>query len=371
MNALFSLSGARTETAGRIVKERPYSLRVLRNIDDLHALKEAWNRLARRCGAKTFFSGHVFAENSWERHRGDFATRLHVIVVEREGELQLVMPLGRKWDWSGSRILRWLDSKTPLYNDVLVDPAADFEVLTEMVGEHLASLRFIRALKVDFVRQDSDLAQLLQALGADSRFRMTAHEIDLGQYSGWDAFFASRSKTSRQDYRRLFRRLGDHGGVKVEVIDDPKRLEEEISWIFALKRAWVLQRMGKPNWLSPPETEAWFRSTAVELSGDGQAFVLRMSCGDARVAAILVFRWRDTLFASKMAYDPAWAKYSPGWLLNWELIKLSFGEGIDHIDLMLGDEEWKERLTGEVCDTLKYRLSLRSGLVPATRGDRR
>ena len=145
-------------------------------------------------------------------------------------------------------------------------------------------------------------------------------------------------------------------------------LEEEIAWIFAIKREWVLERLGRPNWLSPPETAAWFNSTAVELSGNTQAFVLRLSCDNARVAAVLVYRYRATLFASKIAYDPSWERYSPGWLLNMDLIRLAFGQGFDHIDFMLGEDPWKKRLANQACDIRKYRLPLRLGLFPATDG---
>lgn len=299
--------------------------------------------------------------NSWERHRNDRSTRLHVIVVEGDGRLLFVMPLVIKRDWSGLRILRWLDSKTPLYNDVLVDPAADFPTLAAMVGEHLASIPFVRALKVGFVRQDSALARLLQGMGARSEPQTKSYELDLRKYSGWEDFIGSKSSSSRQSYRRMHRRLADRGRVEIERIGDPARLESEIAWIFATKRAWVRRRFGKDNWLSPPATEAWFRSAAVRLSGDGRAFVLRMSCNGSRVAATLVFRHGEALFASKIAYDPGWAKCSPGWLLNLELVRWGFGEGIHVVDFMLGEDPWKEGFSNVVCDVRKYRLALRLG----------
>lgn len=344
---------------------RPYALRVLADDDALNACVDAWDRLADRCGARSFFSRHLFATQSWARHRGDRTARLHVVVVERGGEFVLVLPLVRKRGWSGLWTLRGLDSKTPLYNDALVDPDADFDVLRAMVGRHLASVPLARVLKIGFVRADSMLARLLGELGARSQSTSTTSEIDLTRYSGWDDFIAGRSRSSRQAYGRYFRRLGERGDVEIEQIGDPERLAEEIAWIFAVKRAWVLKREGKPNWLTPPETEAWFRSTAVALAAGGQAFVLRLSCGGARVASVLVYRWRDTAFASKIAYDPAWSKQSPGWLMNWKLIELALAQDIARLDLLLGADEWKSRLTADVCDVRAYRLPLRLGLFPA------
>lgn len=348
------------------MNERPYKLQVLRNIDDLRLWTDKWAELATRCGASSFFSHHVFARWSWERHRQDARSQLHVIIVEREGGLQLVMPLVKKPNWSGLSTLRWLDSGTPLYSDLLVAPEADFKVLTAIVRAHLTSVPLVLFLKVGFVREGSSLARLMEALGARRKSSTTSYGLDLKKYSGWDDFFDGRSSTSRQAYRRLFRRLGDHGGVEIQQISDPNQLEEEISWIFAMKRKWVLQRLGKPNWLSPPETEAWFGSTAIELSADKQAFVLRLSCNHSRIAAVLVYCCRTTLFASKIAYDPLWAKYSPGWLLNLKLISLAFEQGFDYIDFMMGEDSWKTRLMNEVCDIHRYRLPLRLGLFPAT-----
>ncbi len=348
-----------------MVNERAYKLHVLRNLDELRVWSDRWDELASRCGTSTFFSHRVFAACSWERRRHDPASRLHVIIVEREGRLQLVMSLVRERDWFGLWTLRWLDSKTPLYNDVLVATEADLEILTGMVREHLASIPLARILRVGFVRQDSNLARLMEALGARSSVSTTAHELDLKQYSGWDDFLDKSSKSSRQAYRRLFRRLGEHGSVQVDQISDPEQLKKEIGWIFAMKRKWVLSRQGKPNWLSPPETEAWFGSTAAEFAGKKQAFVFVLSVGNSRVAAVLVYRCRATLFVSKIAYDPLWAKYSPGWLLNMDLIRLAFELGVEHIDFMFGEEQWKTRLTKGACEIRKYRLPLRLGLFPA------
>lgn len=356
--------GVRTEAqASRMDKECPYKLHVLRTTDDLMVWKDRWNELANRCGTNTFFSHHIFAEHCWQRHRGNSATRLHVIAVERAEELQLVMPLVQKREWTFLSTLRWLDSGTPLYCDALVDPEADVEALAAKVREHLLSVPFARLLKVGFVRPDTMLAQLMDSMGARSRSAPMSYGLDLAASSGWDDFLASRSSSSRQAYRRLFRRLGDHGRVRVEQICDPKHLEEEIAWIFATKRAWVLERYGGPNWLSPPETEAWFKSTAVRLSGNGQVFVLRLSCDQARVAAVLVYRFRSTLFASKIAYDPYWKRYSPGWLLNMDLIRVAFEQGIEHVDFMLGEDSWKTRLANRTCETRKYLLPLRLGLL--------
>ena len=182
------------------MNERPYELHVLRNINDLLLWKDRWDELASRCGTSAFFSHHIFAECSWERHRENPATRLHVIAVECAGALQLVMPLVRKRDWSFLSSLRWLDSRTPLYNEVLVDPEADFEVLAAVVRKHLTSVPLVRFLKVGFVRQDSMLARLMEALGARSRSATTSYGLDLTAYSGWDDFLAV-GRGNRMDIR--------------------------------------------------------------------------------------------------------------------------------------------------------------------------
>ena len=351
------------------MKEHLYELHVLQSIDDFEAWKASWEDLEKRSRGRSFFSNYAFIVESWKRHRSDKDSRPYVILITCDGELKLVMPLVMRRDWLILRKLRWLDTKTPLYCDVLVDQAAHLPTLSAMIREHLSSIRLARNLRVGFVREGSVLAHLLDGMGGRAEPETTSGELDLRRYSGWNDFIGRKSRGSRKYYGRMHRRLGDHGRVAIDQITDPEQLEREIAWIFAEKRDWVRRRFGRDNWLSPAETETLFRSTVIALAGEGRAFVMRLTCNDCRVAAVVVFRDRQVLFGSKIAYDPQWHKYSPGWLLNLELVRLGFEQGLETVDFMLGDDQWKAGFTNEVIDVRRYRLPLGFGIfgVPGSR----
>lgn len=336
----------------------PHNLHILRDVDELRDWKRPWEELASKCGSDGFFCEHVFILQSWQRHSADKGKNLHIILIERDGDLLFAMPLVRKREWPGTSSLRFLDSKTPLYNSVLVSQHIDPDTVVTILREHLHSIPWCRELKLGFVPDRSSLAQLVHRLHSRTKPYSTSFALDLTPFSSWEDYLAKRGSRSRQEYRRLMRRLGDSGRVEVERIGDENRMRGEIAWIFARKREWVVRRFGEENWISPPETESWFQATAAELSTRGQAFALRLSCGGRRIAALLMFRSCETLFLSKIAYDFAWAKFSPGWLLNLEAIKLGFCDSIERIDFMIGHDQWKDRLASETCVIEQSRLAL-------------
>lgn len=333
-------------------------LHVVRDLQTLDGWKERWDELAGRCGPDGFFCRYAFVEAFWRRHRLDRGKKLHVLLIEQGGRLRLAMPLILKQGWAGTSILRPLDSRTPLYDDALIDPGFDLDTAAAMLGRHLESTRWCRALKFGFVREGSSLAGLLGRLGATTGTRETTFALDLAPFSGWDDFIASRKAEAGRYRLRMMRRLGEIGHVELQRIADAGSMSEDIAWIFARKREWVLRRTGAANWISPPETESCFQEAAAKLSRTGEAFTMRLSCGGRRIAAMLLWRNADRLFLSKIAYDPAWSKYSPGWLLTLESVRLGFSEGVGRIDLMIGRDQWKDRLASEALAVRSYRLGL-------------
>jgi CelD/BcsL family acetyltransferase involved in cellulose biosynthesis len=149
-----------------------------------------------------------------------------------------------------------------------------------------------------------------------------------------------------REVRRKARKLArEHGPLRFERhAGDPAVLSRLLAW----KRA-QYARTGVPDVLAP----AWIRralAAVLEVQQPSFAGVLStLSAGDRLVAAHLGLRSQTVWHWWFPAYDPAFARYSPGLVLLLELVDAARAQGIRTIDLGKGDERYKSTLmTGSV-----------------------
>lgn len=335
-----------------------YELRVLGNEAALLSVQAEWNALAADCVGESFFTHFPFIVENWRRHAANPRNRLHIILIWRSRRLVFAMPLIRKRDIFLTASFVWLDSRMPFYDDILQAPEAEPEIVSDLVMRHFRSCRLIRKLKVKHVRDGSPASTLLRRLGADEKTREPSYSCDLTSFANWEDFLMSQSANLRQDYLRQLRNLEKSGAVRLQLISEPDKVNDEIAWLFQQKRQWARDRIGKNGWIFRPESETFIKATAKEYANSGEAFVLMLECGGKRVASIMAYHNKATIFLSKMTYDPAWKKYSPGWLLVLEICKLAFEKSARRIDFMTGSSMWKDRLSNDSCPILQFQLSL-------------
>lgn len=72
--------------------------------------------------------------------------------------------------------------------------------------------------------------------------------------------------------------------------------------------------------------------------------VSALTIGDRLAAVHLSLRCRETLHSWFPAYDPEFARYSPGMILLLEMARLGIEDGITRIDLGKGTENYKRKL---------------------------
>ena len=79
-----------------------------------------------------------------------------------------------------------------------------------------------------------------------------------------------------------------------------------------------------------------------------QVFVLFHDEIPISYMAGLVSKEQNCYYVPRLCIDPDFNKYSPGIILLVETIRLFIGQGIGHLDLMLGDEPYKMAMGGRI-----------------------
>jgi CelD/BcsL family acetyltransferase involved in cellulose biosynthesis len=323
-------------------------------------LKEQWDALAGTIGDRSLFASHTWLARSWQRQRAMPGRRLNIVLIRDSGGLVLAAPLVRVSGWLSRGTLRALDSLTPQYNDILVRPDR-LPQATDAFWRHIRSQWGIGALRMSGVRDDSATAAVLRAAPFHIGLSTVAPALDLSPHTTGDSWFAARSPASRYKYRRQLKALRQRGDTTFHRITGGVPLENAVRWLFRQKGEWVARRIGKQNWLTQPETASFFVDITQTLAASGEAWVDTLELDGEPVAATLIFHRGGTIFTSKLAYDPARATHSPGWLLMTHIIMSACDAGLRTVDLMLGSDEWKLRFGCDAIVTVdNYRI--RTGL---------
>ncbi|TIO11013.1 MAG: GNAT family N-acetyltransferase [Mesorhizobium sp.] len=325
-------------------------------------LADEWDELAKGAADLAVFRSHAWVSRCWQRHQAMHGRSMYIVVIRDGAELVLAAPFVRIADWYGTATLAWLDSMTPLYNDILVVSDQRSDALKQALWRHIRRQWSIRALKLNCVRDDAEIAPILDKAGAIRTWETVAPALDISAFTSRDDFLASQSSNARYNLRRYTRLMEREGPVRFREIGSAGDLEASIRWIFAHKRKWVEARFGAANWIAAAGVEEMFLDVTAFESRRGRASVVVLETKQEIIAAVLLFRCGGTIFPSKLAYDPAWRKVSPGWVLMMHIIGEACATGVRSVDFMIGRDAWKDRFGGQSIAVSNYRL--RNGLWP-------
>lgn len=158
-----------------------------------------------------------------------------------------------------------------------------------------------------------------------ARFGVTVHRevrAFLESTLSPDAYYeqAVRQK-KRKEIRRLSNRLAEQGPVAARTLDDAAGLDAWCSLYLALEKAGWKGEAGSAL-AGNSETEAFFRETVRAAWDADRLQFLRLDVGDTCIAMLVNFLTPPGSFSFKTVFDEAWARFSPGVLIQLENLKI-------------------------------------------------
>lgn len=250
----------------------------------------------------------------------------------------------------GLGTLRWLDSRTSLYSSLPCHPEAE-QAVFDSLAAHLQTLPGLRKLQADLVPKRSALARFFESLHAKAVATSPAFRLELSSIAA-----ASRlSPSRRKELARCRRRLTEQGTVTHQMVTDADTQSEIVTWILKQKREKLATKNSSNHWLFRQETESYYRSMVSALAGDGGTLCTSFTVDNRRIAAGLYFVHGGIAFFSKMAFDPVFGKWSPGWLDFLAASEKLAALGIKQVDMMVGQGFLKETMATDRHDVVTYR----------------
>jgi CelD/BcsL family acetyltransferase involved in cellulose biosynthesis len=318
-------------------------------------LSDTWDDLVRAMPRPSPFLLHAWLLE-WFRHYGG-ASELAVQAVFRDGTLVGAFPLVHKRR-RGLRVARFLGGEQSSLADLLLAPSED-----ETTGAAL----------IERASAEHDFAELF-GLGGDSRLARTAAPERLHLFKradgpvleltgDWDALFQAKvSGKRRSKYRRHQRQLEERGAVEFSLARSREELESALADAFRL-HALRWEGLQDGSGFATPTGVSFHRAALGVLADQDVVRLMTMRFAGRAIAFAQAFSLAGRLYGYRMAFDPSFARYSPGLLTLLELIASASHEGIRRVEFLGAADRFKL----ELADNLDP-LHLGLGLATTARG---
>ena len=315
--------------------------------DAFAALADEWDGLVFAMPRPSPFLLHGWLLEWWRHHgRG---RRLCVCVAREHGRLTGALPLFVERRF-GLKVARVLGEDAAALADVLVADDAHPQTAT---------------LLIDRARCGVDLADVF-GLAADSRLgrRLTlvprAESPVLELTDGWDAVYEARTSAKRRSlHRRRRRQLAELGPVEFTVARTPADLSDALEEAFRLHAARWRDRP-EASGFATPAGRSFHRAALQALAPSGVARIALLRVGGQAVACNYFFMLGNRIYFHELAFDPAFARWSPGQITTLDTLAAASSEGAQRVEFLGGAERYKLELADRF-EPLYQGLGLTSG----------
>lgn len=296
-------------------------IRTIYNTQELDSIKDVWETFEAASGGPTVFQSWTWNRIWCEQVLADDPQKqLAVKLVEdSDGRPVAIFPFfEQKIMGSMLRVTQFLGHRMSTYNDILLIDPSDRELCKAVVA----------ALCSD--RQTNGFIHLRQ-MSDESTFTMELIDRGLAEPQCQRAWVEADSekldpllrvsKSRRKHIRQAERRLLEKGLVEYRVCQG-KEFTSAFDELIDLHYLRFLQK-GKKTILTS-QNVAFLKKATATLSNKGQAEVFQLRCNDVTIAGVLQIIDRNRYYSIQSGFDPAFAEYSPIWLLDVKSMQRGF-----------------------------------------------
>ena len=175
---------------------------------------------------------------------------------------------------------------------------------------------------------------------------------------GWDTVEARMGRSHRQNIGRYSRKLdADAQGVNERLVVSERDLEQTMIRLGEMHQL-IRVGHGERGAFADAHLVALHREVARRMLRAGRLRLWRLDADGKTIAAILCFRYGDTVSFYTTGFDPAWSAYGPGRRIMATAIRGAIAEGATEFDFLRGDETYKQAWGVETRTDIRIRRSV-------------
>jgi len=316
------------------------------------ALKNEWNRLTEKSFNPSFYATYPFVFTAWKHYRGE-DDRLFILVVRQGPTLVGIAPfrIGRV-DVGNIRLLKGVQLRVIRF--IAEWGSGDKPtILTTERPERIWD-RIFQFLTREFTQWDG-IWLVEQPVNSPILTRKAVRKIWYSTsvvqnvpsfYTSitgtWEDYLKTRGKNTFRTWKNSRKKLFElPGGAFFQYIDDPDSMGA------ALKRFIDIEQSGwkKDQVFSVGGNEKnrrFYEELLVASAYKGMVSIVFLIQGTTDIAGMIVFKFNTFVYGAKVTYCQKYSAYSPGVILNAEIIRTLFGtqyEEYDYLGFQKTDEK--------------------------------
>jgi CelD/BcsL family acetyltransferase involved in cellulose biosynthesis len=319
-------------------------------------LAEPWDELVRSMARPSPFLLHAWLDE-WSRNSTD-GVRPVVHAAFDDGRLVGGLPLCLV-QRRGLRVLSFQGGSQSALADVIVErtaPASIARALAERAeasGQDLALLYGLPAA-----------SRLVEAIGRDRVHLIERSEAPVLELDGgWEEIYRAKTTAkSRNQHARKRKQLAAAGRLETQVACEPAELETALEEAFQLHE---IRWRGRPDGsgFATPAGRRFHRAAMRRLAELRIPRIVLLKLDGRPIAFHYFLLFERRMYVHRLAFDPAYARHSPGLLNTLDAIEAAAAEGATMVEFLGGAERYKL----ELADRLEP-LYEAIGLAPTLRG---
>lgn len=314
------------------------SIRVVDTEKGFDELEETWNRLSDEM-PPSIFSSFDYARTAW-RHFHKPTDRLFLLLLYDVGAVRGIAPFyisKRHMRGIPYRAIRfiaaWEGDSPRLVTGTGRDDLFWWEILRFLSNDHRSWDM------LDLVEQPPEGPS-----GGGGAFVSRAgwyweREADGVDYyislkGDWECYLSSLDSQVRREWRRQLRRLSAlPDSYHVEKITQPERVAMALSrFILVEISSW--KGASAIGVAKDAIHRTFYEDLLTRLATRGQTSLYLLRVGEEDIAGYITLVQRDVVYGRHVAYSPSHAVFSPGIVLQAEVIRESFEKGYREFDLL-------------------------------------
>jgi len=334
-------------------------LQVHQRDSDLVDLREEWKDLLGRSATNTIFQTWEWNQ-IWWKHFGRSGGLFLLTVREPGGNLLGIAPFFRNLDVDNQKCIQFIGG-TDLsdYLDFIVWQGKEFTFYSAVIDfftSHpgLWDVMDLHCLPagsptVEGFRKSCKQKGLQERLAVEDVCPRTQLP------SSWNEFLVGMSQKDRHEIKRKINKIRREAEDFRYFATTPAHFSENIESFLELHRKSDARKMA----FMSLKKKAFFRAMVWNLLQEEwlELSFLEATCG--KLASLLNFRYRDTVYVYNSGYDPAYGHWSPGWVLISHSIQDAIERGVKNYDFLRGNESYKYRFRAKDFEIYRYTIQRR------------
>ena len=357
--AVSAITSARRAVVADRYAPRSFSVEWTK-LEELEPIVEEWRELAGRALEPNVFYEPAFALEAARVFGRDVGA-----VLVWSGTLPRKL-LGffparverRRYGYKLPVLVGWTHPYAPLGTPLVEREAAEPVIAAWLahLADHAPALLLLPYLSSEgpFAIALGAILRRAEMLTADFSRHSRAQLVPRGDRSTYVEWALGARK--RKDLRRLGRRLSEAGATLFTTRREPDDVAAALDEFFALEASGWKGRAGTAA-AGRKDVRRFVTAALGGLAAEDKAAVSRLYFDDRPIAAAITLRSVDTAWFWKIAYDEAFARYSPGVMLTVALTEelaedptLARADSCATADHPMIDHIWREQLA--LCDRL-------------------